>query len=464
MAITKTLPVKDLKLDLENFRTVHQADEEHAANALIAIHPSYFWGLMESLLDDGYSPTENIIVIERKGDLIVKEGNRRIASLKIIQGIIKNIQLPDNIHDKVDVLSAEWRAENQSVPCTVYPETESEFVDKLVARTHGKGEASGRDPWNAIARARHARDHNKKSEPALDLLEAYLQFGKNISPEQAERWSGEYPLTVLEEAAQKLVPLLGCKSPPDLPSQYPKKNRKTIDDILFDIGTGNLGFKQLRNPPFWGTRYGLQPPVPAVKGTPSVTSTGAALPQGGAVPGSGTVHPLSIPGTKPSKASTSPAYASNDPKSVRKKLKAFKVRGTGRDKISALFNEIKTLKSEDHPHAFCFLLRSIFELSAKAYCADHKSSGGPDPLMKDGRDKALANLLKEIVNHITQNGADMAKVRILHGPMTELGKPEGILSVTSLNQLIHNPSFSVTPPDICIVFGNVFPLLEELNG
>jgi len=214
MAITKSLLVKDLKLDLGNFRTVHQADEEHAANALIAIHPSYFWGLMESLLDDGYSPTENIIVIERKGgDLIVKEGNRRIASLKVIQGIIKNIQLPDNIQDKIDVLSAEWRAENQSVPCTVYPETESEFVDKLVARTHGKGEASGRDPWNAVARARHGRDHNKKSEPALDLLEAYLQFGKSLSPEQAERWSGEYPLTVLEEAAQKLVPLLGCKSP-----------------------------------------------------------------------------------------------------------------------------------------------------------------------------------------------------------------------------------------------------------
>ena len=36
-------------------------------------------------------------------------------------------------------------------------------------------------------------------------------------------------------------------------------------------------------------------------------------------------------------------------------------------------------------------------------------------------------------------------------------------SVTSLNQLIHNPKFSVTEKHICTVFSNVFPMLEEMN-
>lgn len=117
-----------------------------------------------------------------------------------------------------------------------------------------------------------------------------------------------------------------------------------------------------------------------------------------------------------------------------------------------LFYELKRLKHEEHPHAFCFLLRSIFELSAKAYCNDHKNSGGPNPVKKDGSDKALADILREITNHLTANGKDKHKVKLLHGSMTELGKKEGILSVTSMNQLVPSSTFSVMPSDISLLF------------
>ena len=83
---------------------------------------------------------------------------------------------------------------------------------------------------------------------------------------------------------------------------------------------------------------------------------------------------------------------------------------------------------------------------------------------KNGDDKNLAVLLREITKHLTNNEKNKDKLKKIHGAMTELGKSSGILSVTSMNQLIHNPSFSVTPPDICILFGNLFPLLEEMNG
>jgi hypothetical protein len=47
--------------------------------------------------------------------------------------------------------------------------------------------------------------------------------------------------------------------------------------------------------------------------------------------------------------------------------------------------------------------------------------------------------------------------------MTELAKTDGLLSVTSLNQLVHNPTFSVNPGDISVMFFNIFPLLSEMN-
>ncbi len=450
MRTTKQIKVADLNIDLTNYRTVHQSDEEHATNALISIRPNYFWGLMESLLDDGYNPTENIVVLEVDGKYIVKEGNRRTASLKLIHGFTKNVNLPENIQKRIDNLADLWKTENSTIPCVVYPAEDATLVDKLVARTHAKGDTAGRDKWNSVATARYARDQLKQSEPGLDLLESYLTKGKNLNPQQAERWSGEYPLTVLTAALQKIAPILKFKRVAELAASYPSKNKRLFDKILFDIGTTTLGFKEIRSTSqLWVTAYGL-----AVQNPTGTGGTGAT---GDSPTGTGSPKPKG-------KSGSTKAYPSNDPKSVRKKLKSYQVRGTGRDKIATLLAEIQTLKLATHPHAFCFLLRSLFELSAKAYCVDHKKSGGPDPKKKDGSDKSLANLLRDIVKHLTNNNADKAKIKALHGSITELAKKDGLLSVTSMNQLVHHPSFSVLPSDISILFGNVFPLLEEMNG
>lgn len=479
MGTTKQIKVADLKIDLTNYRTVPQPDEEHATNALIAIHPNYFWGLMESLLDDGYSPTENIVVLKQKESYIVKEGNRRTASLKLIHGLTKNVELPPHIQKRIDNLDSHWIVQNEAIPCVVYAAKDAAFVDKLVARTHAKGDTAGRDKWNSVATARYARDQLKKSEPGLDLLETYLVSGKNRNPHQAERWSGEYPLTVLNEVLQKVAPILKVKGAADLASSYPSKHKKLFDEILFDIGTGTLGFKEIRNTSqSWAENYGLT--VPGSTGNPSGgsssssgtagtgaggggSSAGTSATAGGGSAGTSATTGGGSSGTK-GKANSTKAYASNDPKAVRKILSQFKVKGSGREKIATLLIEIRTLNITNHPHAFCFLLRSLFELSAKAYCVDHKKAGAPSSKKADGSDRPLRDLLRDIVKHSTQNGADKAKVRLLHGPMTELGRTDGLLSVISMNQLVHHPSFSVAPSDICILFGNVFPLLEELNG
>ena len=112
--------------------------------------------------------------------------------------------------------------------------------------------------------------------------------------------------------------------------------------------------------------------------------------------------------------------------------------------------------------AFCFLLRSAFEISAKEYCKDNNIS---IEKTKKGivQNKTLAELLREIVNHLTENGKNKGLEKEFHGALTEITKSEGILSVTSMNQLVHGTTFSIPSNDICIIFGNIFPLLEAMN-
>lgn len=277
MPTNEFMQVKALNLDLKNFRTVPQPDETHAINAMISINPDWFWALLESLLEDGYHPTENIIVQKDGGKHIVKEGNRRIAALKIILGHVSDIDVPDIIKDRIDKITKGWEAENSKVPCSVYPPSKSDTVDKIVSLTHAKGEKAGRDKWNAVAKARYGRDQKGTSEPGLDLLEKYLQNGKNLSPQQAERWGGDYPLTVLNEAIQKLAPHMTFSSAKELAQKYPKQNKSILDKVLYDIGIDHLGFNEIRDKNnFFGAKYGVSTPN-------SFSSTGqSSTPQAGA--------------------------------------------------------------------------------------------------------------------------------------------------------------------------------------
>jgi hypothetical protein len=458
MSKALTLPVSDLTLDLSNFRTVKQPTEDDAISAIIATSPDRFWALTESLLADGFLPTENIIVLKsggRPATNVVREGNRRVAAMKLLLGLVKvdPESLPAGLADRIRALPKKWRTDHATVPCLVYGPKEATLVDRVVTLAHGKGEKAGREQWNAVARARHNRDAGGGSEPGLDLLEKYLTHGKNLTPAQGGRWSGDYPITVLDEAMKRLAPRLGVKNAPDLAKAYPTVSKKTaLDSVLHAIGQKKLGFKEIRDGSTdFGASYGI--PEPAAKKS-----------QGGqAGTGSGAASGASSH-TGQRKGSTKTKSASADsPTAVKRALKAWAPKGSNREKVEALRLEASRLDLKKTPMAFCFVLRSMFELSAYAYCDDHAKTGGPTRLKSNGDEKKLVTLLGDISDHIRANSSDPSVKKVLHGAMTELGKSAGILSVTSMNQLVHNPRFSVQAGDVAVLFGNVFPLLQAMS-
>ncbi len=108
-------------------------------------------------------------------------------------------------------------------------------------------------------------------------------------------------------------------------------------------------------------------------------------------------------------------------RAVQRLLKDFAPRGKKREKVETLRIEAVNLDVNKTPLAFCFVLRSMFEVSAKAFCADH-AAAGLKATKSDGSDKSLADLLRDITNHLTKNNSDKAMVKALHGAMAELGK------------------------------------------
>jgi hypothetical protein len=339
---------------------------------------------------------------------------------------------------------------------------------------------------------------NSGSEPALDLLEKYFLSATNHTPQQVDRWSGDYSLTVLDEAMKRIADKFGAISSPDLAKKYPSgiTYKTVLDDIIFAIGMKTLGFKKIRAPEDFTLDYGMPPPpiVPSPSSAATATSasgatqtasgtsgtsnnsssaqggvnTSGAAPTPQSPPGTGGASSTATVNTAGSSSSSAPATTKvaaspiNDEKSVRRALKSLKPLGQNRAKLVTLKIEAGKLKLKDNPIAFCFLLRSMFEIAGKAYCEDHAAAGGPTA-KKDGKDKTLLTLLRDITAHLTQNSTDQAMLKKLHGALTQLAKQDGILSITSMNQLVHNPSFTITDSEICSLFANVFPLMEEMN-
>jgi len=478
-----TIPIESISLDLNNYRILPQANEEDALRAIVAINPNRFWALVESLLEDGYHPTDNLLLLKTgKGGktLMVKEGNRRVAAIKLILGILPGdgVNIPGNIQTAMDALQDDIKPMLRTVPCLVYTPEEAGTLDKAITRIHGKGDNASRTEWTAVAKARHNRIANPDGEPGLDLLEKYLKAGKNLQTNQREQWAGDYYITILNEALQKLAPKLGLKSVREVVDPYPKGSLRTcLEAMMLAIGEGTFTFKRLRD----------EADVFFVKfGFPITNGNAGASPQGGA--GAGQLGPSGNGGQKkpgapaaggtgtgsapaPGNPSPQPAgpkkprsKATNDPASVIPKLKKLQPKGANRAKVVTLQKEAigLSLDSDGQPHAFCFLLRSMIELAAKAYCDDHAADGLTYVDKKDGRDLELSKVLRSVTDHLTNQHQDKAAERRIKGAMAELSNPHGFLSVNSMNQLIHHPSFSVDGPHIAIVFHNVFPLLEAL--
>lgn len=461
------LRVSDLKLDLRNYRIPPTSNELESVHALSTIRSHYFWDLTRSLVEDGYDGTENIIVLRSGGEDVVREGNRRIGAMKIIHGLLPRgkFDIPNDLNVAIDSVSATWRTDNDRVPCLVYTENDRDAVDRLVQRTHGRGETAGRLKWEPIARARYNRDVNGRAEPALNLLEAYLRDATKISDEQREEWGGEFPITILYEAMQKVAVRYQLAGAADVLTEMEGNPNlaKSLGKIVYDVATGKLETRHLR-PPTWGSEYGL-PSIPAAQA--STNSLPSASAQGlvtGSKQGAVVVQlqSSSAVGKAKGAAGSRKMLSLDDPRSVKRELRRFAPRGNSSSKIVTLLEEAKKLNVASTPICFCFVLRSMFDLSASAYCSKHRLP--TFKTTKNGtKEKSLAELLGDASKHLQANSQDRATISALRTAGTEITSSQSVLSIPVMNQLVHSGTATITEAHVVSGFHKVFPLLVELN-
>lgn len=168
--VTTKVPVERLSMDRMNPRLIGQA--EHASDeSIIALlyHGAEIDELLQSISTNGYLDIEPLVVMRHSdtGRLIVLEGNRRVAALRLLRepDLAGRIASSEHVRIKVPTVDRPLRVTLDQV--SVYLVAGRERARSFIGFKHINGPAK----WDAYAKARFAADWYRKGRPEGASLE-----------------------------------------------------------------------------------------------------------------------------------------------------------------------------------------------------------------------------------------------------------------------------------------------------
>lgn len=175
--VTEKLPVERLRLDRSNPRLIGQDKNATDESIIARLYKSAELGeLLHSISANGYLDIEPLVVIpvEKAEDLIVLEGNRRLAALRLLRepDLVHRIASTENLRIKVPSIKNSLRATLDEI--TVYPVAKREDARAFIGFKHINGPAK----WDAYAKARYAaRWYERGKNEGINLADIARAIG-----------------------------------------------------------------------------------------------------------------------------------------------------------------------------------------------------------------------------------------------------------------------------------------------
>jgi len=190
------VPLKDLDFDPHNPRfSRYFSDGEQPVEKVIErmIKAENVQELMGSIGEQGYFAGEPLLVSKGKGKkLYVVEGNRRLAALKLLAGLIK----PEPPLPSIDTLRADAKKETEEVECIIFEER------KDILRYLGYRHITGPKRWDSLSKARYLKQLKDTFYKDLSEEEQLKAIAKEIGSRKdyvAQMLTG---LTVFDKASK----------------------------------------------------------------------------------------------------------------------------------------------------------------------------------------------------------------------------------------------------------------------
>ena len=169
--VTSKVPIDRLRLDRRNPRLIGQDDDASDVPIIARLYrEAEISELLQSVSTNGYLDIEPLIVMQDpdRPCLIVLEGNRRVATLRLLRepALLDEIWRSQRLRIRVPPVDDSLRNTFDAV--SVYPVPNRERARSFIGFKHINGPAK----WDAYAKARFAADWYKSGRPDGVSLEA----------------------------------------------------------------------------------------------------------------------------------------------------------------------------------------------------------------------------------------------------------------------------------------------------
>jgi hypothetical protein len=107
----KSLPIEDLRLDLNNPRIAEATSQREALQKIIDDQDAKLVALAESIIEDGLNPMDRFLVIaspDEAGKYVVIEGNRRLTAIKVLRNpaVLTGMDVRASVQKRLEALAA----------------------------------------------------------------------------------------------------------------------------------------------------------------------------------------------------------------------------------------------------------------------------------------------------------------------------------------------------------------------
>lgn len=174
------IPLELIQLDQENLRTGDTDTQRDAIQAVIRQQALKNFNKLERIgahiVEHGLSPIEPLLLVpddENDGFFIVKEGNRRITALKLLER--PDLSDDEGVRRKFETLSTKYTPANEGKIKSAIFDTEEEAMVWIELRHSTKLEGAGQEKWDSVAHenADVRKGKFRRGRAVLEFLKAH---------------------------------------------------------------------------------------------------------------------------------------------------------------------------------------------------------------------------------------------------------------------------------------------------
>jgi hypothetical protein len=445
-----SLDVDELLLDLENPRISRAAGQRDAMQRIIEDQDVKLIILAESIVADRLNPMDRWLVIKapaERGKYIVLEGNRRLATIRILHNptVLNDLEVRAPVKRRLVELSEQFDVKSiEPIDCFDIGDRPAAAI-WLTQRHTGENKGRGIVNWGGVATARF-----RGRDPALQALDLVLTHG-SLSEEEKESVESYFPISTLDRLlstpavrAKIGVDISDAKLRTDLlPTEVIKPLRRMVLDLANEVVN-----------------------VSALKSKDQmvayVSKIGKDLPNTGKRTG----KLVAVDEWSDRDFSTASAKPKPKPKPkppVRKTLIPRDCYLTvSNAKIAEIVKELRDLPLVQYPHSISVLFRVFLETSVDHFLSVSgvplhvvvKTKGGDKSV-----DKSLRKKVEEAIDELVKKGVSK---KDLAGVAKGIDDKNNPLHHETLHLYVHNRFYSPTERELKVAWDNAQLLFEQI--